>query len=60
MSAQGPANTGGILTTARGVASTGINLPLVGPITLGGVILIGAAFWLLFGRKGRGKTITIS
>ena len=60
MSATGPANTGGILSSARGVAGTGINLPIVGPISIGGVVLIGLGFWLLFGRKGRGKTVTIS
>ena len=60
MSATGPANTGGILSSARGVAGTGINLPLIGPVSIGAVVVIGLGFWLLFGRKGRGKTVTIS
>ena len=59
MSTQQGGNTGGLLTTARGVASTGINLPVIGQITLGGVLVIGLGMYLLFGRK-RGKTITIS
>ena len=59
MSTQQGGNTGGLLTTARGVASTGINLPIIGTITLGGVVIIGLGMYLLFGRK-RGKTITIS
>ena len=60
MSAQGPANTGGLLTTARGVAGTGIQLPIIGSVSIGAVVVIGLGFWLLFGRKGKGKTITIS
>ena len=53
-------NTGGLLTTARGVASTGINLPVIGSVSIGAVLAIGLGFYLLFGRRGRGKTITIS
>ena len=60
MSATGPANTGGLLTTARGVAGTGIQLPIIGSVSIGAVVVIGLGFWLLFGRKGKGKTITIS
>ena len=44
-------NTGGLLTAARGVASTGINLPVIGTITLGGVLVIGLGMYILFGRK---------
>ena len=60
MSAQGPANTGGILSSARGVASQGITLPIIGPVSIGAVLVIGLGAYLLFGRKGKGKTITIS
>ena len=60
MSAQGPANTGGILSSARGVAGTGINFPIIGPITIGSVVVVGLGLWLIFGRKGKGKSITIS
>ena len=51
MSTQQGGNTGGLLTTARGVASTGINLPLIGSISIGGVVIIGLGMYLLFGRK---------
>lgn len=60
MSTQQGGNTGGLLTTARGVAGTGINLPIIGSVSIGAVLAIGLGFYLLFGRKGRGKTITIS
>lgn len=53
-------NTGSLLTTARGVAGTGISLPVIGTITLGGVVVVGLAVYLLFGRKGKGKVINIS
>lgn len=46
-------NTGGLLTTARGVAGTGINLPVIGQVTLGAVVVIGLGMYLLFGRKKR-------
>ena len=51
MSTQQGGNVGGILTSARGIASTGINLPIIGTITLGGVVIIGLGMYLLFGRK---------
>ena len=60
MSAQGPMNTGSILSSARGIAGTGIQLPIIGSVSIGAVVVIGLGMYLLFGRKGRGKTITIS
>ena len=58
MSAQGPANTGGILSSARGVASQGITLPIVGPISIGAVLVIGLGAYLLFGRKKKAAVVT--
>ena len=59
MSAQGPANTGGILSSARGVASQGITLPIIGPVSIGAVLLIGFGAFLLF-RRGKKKVALVT
>lgn len=51
MSTQTGGNVGSILTSARGVAGTGINFPIIGSVTLGAVVVIGLGMYLLFGRR---------